>query len=134
MLSRPARPIRTPHLDDFELLVATCLSGFTHFVILAVFSTWCLEHAELTREVYVSLLGTSKMHPLTVKLSTLGTWRVLTLTVELQRKLGRKAPASGSCSWYFTKHGSHRSKSLRQGLTRRPSQFSGVPQMVVANA
>ena len=29
----PARPIRTFHLDDFVLLVAECLSGFTHFVI-----------------------------------------------------------------------------------------------------
>ena len=30
----PARPIRTLHLDDLILLVAKCLSGFTHFVIL----------------------------------------------------------------------------------------------------
>jgi hypothetical protein len=30
----PARPIRTLHLDDLVLLVAKCLSGFTHFVIL----------------------------------------------------------------------------------------------------
>jgi len=33
LLSRPARPIRTLHLDDLVLLVAKCLSGFTHFVI-----------------------------------------------------------------------------------------------------
>jgi len=30
----PARLIRTLHLDDLVLLVAKCLSGFTHFVIL----------------------------------------------------------------------------------------------------
>jgi hypothetical protein len=30
----PARPIRTLHLDDSVLLVAQCLSGFTHFVIV----------------------------------------------------------------------------------------------------
>jgi hypothetical protein len=29
----PARPIRTLNLDDLVLLVARCLSGFTHFVI-----------------------------------------------------------------------------------------------------
>ena len=33
MLTRPARPIRTLHLDDLVLLVAKCLSGLTHFVI-----------------------------------------------------------------------------------------------------
>jgi len=27
----PARPIRTLHLDDLVLLLAKCLSGFTHF-------------------------------------------------------------------------------------------------------
>ena len=31
--ARPARPIGTLHLDDLVLLVAKCLSGFTHFVI-----------------------------------------------------------------------------------------------------
>ena len=33
MLSRPARPINTLHLDDLVLLVPKCQSGFTHFVI-----------------------------------------------------------------------------------------------------
>jgi len=33
VLSRPARPIITLHLDDLVLLVAECLSGFMHFVI-----------------------------------------------------------------------------------------------------
>ena len=33
MLSLPARPIRTHHLDDLELLVTKRVSGFTHFVI-----------------------------------------------------------------------------------------------------
>ena len=33
MPSRPARPIRMLHLDDLVLLVAKCLSDFTHFVI-----------------------------------------------------------------------------------------------------
>jgi len=32
----PARPIRPLHLDDLVLLVAKCLSGFTHFVIVCV--------------------------------------------------------------------------------------------------
>jgi hypothetical protein len=31
--SRSTRSIRTLHLDDLALLVAKCLSGFTHFVI-----------------------------------------------------------------------------------------------------
>ena len=35
MVSRPARPIRTLHLDDLALLVAESLRGFTHFVIVA---------------------------------------------------------------------------------------------------
>ena len=32
MLSRHARPIRTLHVDDLVVLVAKCLSAFTHFV------------------------------------------------------------------------------------------------------
>jgi len=40
VLNRPARPIRTLHLDDLVLLVAKCTSGFTHSVIAKEESKW----------------------------------------------------------------------------------------------
>ena len=45
MLSRPAQPIRTLHLDALVPLVTRCLSGFTHFVILPTvyrYTMWCV--------------------------------------------------------------------------------------------
>ena len=44
MLSRPARPIRTLHLEDLVLLVAKCVSGFTHFVIEALYALDAVDH------------------------------------------------------------------------------------------
>jgi hypothetical protein len=61
VLSRPARPIRTLHLDDVVLLVAKCLSGFTHFVITLSRGHKTTAHGKTGRsavQAYIRLNGT----------------------------------------------------------------------------